>query len=308
MGDWTRRVRLRHLEIVLALAESGNISQTAAALNMTQPGISRWLKELEDDIGLPLFERHARGLKPTSHGDALIAHARQLLNYIDLTRDDLDARKHNGSGIVRLGCSGATTTNTAPSAVAALTAELPQCRISVTEGTMDTLLEQLAQGRLDIVIGRSARRLLPEGIRHETIYMEPLHFISGPGHPLARAGRLEWAQLYRYRWLVWPPGTPIRQELETVLLQAQKSLPEDHIESNSANFNLNLLAQTDFISVASSRTARRWQHFGLIAVLDLPLPVLGSVSAFWREDSIKRTAVKRALESVRAAGWQTDGG
>ncbi|QEY23857.1 LysR family transcriptional regulator [Neisseria animalis] len=306
LGDWTRRVRLRHLEIVLALAESGNISQTAESLNMTQPGISRWLKELEDDIGLTLFVRHARGLKPTHHGEILIAHARELVNYLDLTRDDLNACKQHGNGIVRLGCSGAVTTNTAPLAAAMLTEKLPQCRLNITESTMDTLLGQLAQGSLDIVIGRSANRLLPEGIGHETIYTEPLYFISGTMHPLAQVKNLEWNELYRYRWLVWPPNTPIRQELESVLLQAQQSLPDNAIESNSANFNLNMLARTDFISVASARTARRWQYFGLIAVLDLTLPVSGSVSAFWRTDSLKRPAVAQALDIIRQAADRTE--
>ncbi|MCP1660782.1 LysR family transcriptional regulator [Neisseria perflava] len=254
MSDWTRRVRLRHLEIVLALAENGNISQTAADLNMTQPGISRWLKELEDDIGLPLFERHARGLKPTAHGEVLVKHARELLNYLDLTRDDMKARKQHGSGLVRIGCSGATTTNTAPEVVA----ELTDCQILLLESTMDELLAKLQNGSLDMIIGRSTHRLLPENIGHETVYIEPLHFIAGTHHPLAKEAKVSWKQLYQYRWLVWPPNTPIRQELEASLLHARKSLPPDHIESNSANFNVNLLEQTDFISIASARTAQRW--------------------------------------------------
>ena len=62
-SDWTYRLRLRHLETLLHLAQTGNMSQTAEALNTTQPGLSKWLRELEEDIGMPLFERHARGLR-----------------------------------------------------------------------------------------------------------------------------------------------------------------------------------------------------------------------------------------------------
>ncbi|RAD65106.1 LysR family transcriptional regulator, partial [Burkholderia multivorans] len=70
--DWTYRLRLRHLQVLLSLASTGNLSQSAAALATTQPALSKWLKELEEDVGLPLFERHARGLRPTPYGDALI--------------------------------------------------------------------------------------------------------------------------------------------------------------------------------------------------------------------------------------------
>ena len=70
--DWTGRLRLRNLQMLLSLAQTQNISRSAVALNTTQPGLSKWLRELETDIGLPLFERHARGLKPTPYGEALI--------------------------------------------------------------------------------------------------------------------------------------------------------------------------------------------------------------------------------------------
>lgn len=51
--DWTHRLRLRNLKMLLSLAQTRNISHSAAMLNTTQPGLSKWLKDLEDDIGLP---------------------------------------------------------------------------------------------------------------------------------------------------------------------------------------------------------------------------------------------------------------
>ena len=80
--DWTHRLRLRNLKMLLSLDQTRNISHSAAMLNTTQPGLSKWLKDLEDDIGLPLFERHARGCGPP-HGDVLIAHARRVEAQLD---------------------------------------------------------------------------------------------------------------------------------------------------------------------------------------------------------------------------------
>ena len=77
-SDWTHRLRLRNLQMLLSLAQTRNMSHSAQALHTTQPGLSKWLKELEADVGLPLFERHARGIHPTPYGEALIAHARRI--------------------------------------------------------------------------------------------------------------------------------------------------------------------------------------------------------------------------------------
>ena len=87
--DWTHRLRLRNLKMLLSLDQTRNISHSAAMLNTTQPGLSKWLKDLEDDIGLPLFERHARGLRPTPHGDVLIAHARRVEAQLDRAGEDM---------------------------------------------------------------------------------------------------------------------------------------------------------------------------------------------------------------------------
>lgn len=298
-SDWTKRIRLRNLEIILALATNGNISLTADVLNMTQPGVSRWLKELEEDIGLKLFERHSRGLRPTEHGQILIDHARKILNQLDFIRDDLKARRNDGSGMVRLGCSGATTTNIAPAAIRALTQKWPNVQVSVLEGTMDSLLDHLQAGSLDIVIGRSTKRLLAEPIEFETLYIEPLHFVASARHPLSQRKQVHWRDIYQFRWIVWPEHTPIREDLEMALLMDKKALPDIYIESNSSNFNINLLEQTDYIGIASSRTAHRWQQLGLLRILNLPLAGLGSVSVFWHKDSLSRHAVQATLQAIR---------
>jgi DNA-binding transcriptional LysR family regulator len=114
--DWTYRLRLRHLQVLLSLASTGNLSQSAAALNSTQPALSKWLKELEEDVGLPLFERHARGLRPTSYGEALIEHARRIEAHLDIARDDMQALRAGGSGLVSIGTSGVSAADTVPPA------------------------------------------------------------------------------------------------------------------------------------------------------------------------------------------------
>src|SRR3546814_7050305 len=105
--DWTDRIRLRNLKVLLSLAQTRNLSHSAALLNTTQPGLSKWLKDLESDIGLPLFERHARGLRPTSHGEVLIAHARRIDAQLDRAAVDMQALLGGDGGRLVIGATGA---------------------------------------------------------------------------------------------------------------------------------------------------------------------------------------------------------
>ena len=106
--DWTQRIRLRHLQLLVSLAETQNVSRSAELLHMTQPALSKWLKDLEADIGVVLFERHARGLRPTHYCEALIEHARRIGVDLDRARDEMALLLAGSTGYVAIGGSGAT--------------------------------------------------------------------------------------------------------------------------------------------------------------------------------------------------------
>ncbi|MBF3288492.1 LysR family transcriptional regulator, partial [Pseudomonas aeruginosa] len=106
--DWTRRLRLQHLQLLVSLMETGNLSGTARAAHTTQPGLSKWLKELEEDVGEPLFERHARGLRPTPYGMTLFNHAQRVLTEMERARQNLEAMRSGSGSRVLLGTSPAS--------------------------------------------------------------------------------------------------------------------------------------------------------------------------------------------------------
>src|SRR5690606_37008067 len=105
-----------------------------AMLHTTQPGMSKWLKDLESEVGLSLFERHARGLTPTVHGEVLIEHARRINAQLDRAAADMRVLQEGGSGRVVIGASGAAATEAAPRAVLAMAREMPDLRIDLVEG------------------------------------------------------------------------------------------------------------------------------------------------------------------------------
>ena len=104
-SNWFVRARLknRHIPLLAALGDTGNLNRAAIGLGISQPAISKLLKELEDGLGVELFERHARGVVPTLYGEAMIRHARRLLNTLDSAYSEVDALRHGQQGHVRIG-------------------------------------------------------------------------------------------------------------------------------------------------------------------------------------------------------------
>ncbi|OZI78820.1 LysR substrate-binding domain-containing protein [Bordetella genomosp. 2] len=299
--DWTHRLRLRNLKMLLSLAQTRNISHSAAMLNTTQPGLSKWLKDLEEDIGLPLFERHARGLRPTPYGDALIAHAQRIDAQLDRASGDMAALREGGGGRVVIGASGASASDTVPLAVIRLLERMPQARVKLVEGTTDRLLAQLAQGELDIVVGRYAPEHHDPAIQSEALYLEPIHLVARPRHPLFALAAPQWADLRAYRWILWPKGTPIRNALDTALEAVGLSAPADAVESNSVTVNLTLINNSDMIGVASHRAALRFSQMNAMRIVPLRLSGFGSVAMYWRRETFLPAAVEAAMACLRQA-------
>ncbi|SDC97386.1 LysR substrate-binding domain-containing protein [Paraburkholderia lycopersici] len=301
MLDWTYRLRLRHLQMLLSIAQTGNLSQSAEALHTTQPALSKWLKELEADVGLPLFERHARGLRPTPYGEAMVQHARSIIGHLDSARDDMDALRDGGSGLITVGTSGVSAADTVPLAVARLIRQMPRAQVRLAEGTMNRLIPQLLQGEIDIVVGRAANPQLTSQLKTETLYHDPVNFVSGLEHPLVSRDAVGWGDLFSYRWIVWPEGTPIRNALESALISAGRSMPRNCIESNSSLLNITLLKHSELLGVASQRAAQRFERLSLLHVLPMPFGGAGAVSMYWRADAEGRHAVALALDCLRAS-------
>ncbi|NYT60664.1 LysR family transcriptional regulator [Alcaligenaceae bacterium] len=299
--DWTDRIRLRNLRILLSLATTKNLSQSAGLLNATQPGLSKWLKELEEDIGLQLFERHARGLKPTYPGEALIAHAKRICAQLDRAVKDMKSLRDSGTGRIVIGASGAAASEAAPRAILLIAETIPDLQISMMEGTMDVLLDLLRQGDLDIVIGRTtSEHISEEGIRTEVLYTEPVNFVARYDHPLFLSTKtIDWSDLQRYPWIVWPSGTPIRNALDEALVASSRTLPPKFIESNSVSANITLINNSDMIGTASHRATLMLARMELLRILPVDLQGLGSVSMYWRNDELFIRALQQSLECLR---------
>ena len=142
---WFLRARLktRQLLLLVALSEEGNIHRAAQVLNMTQPAASKLLKDLEDVLGVSLFERLPRGMRPTWYGDTMIRHARAALASLNQAHEELQAAKNGQFGQVNLGSITAPGLALLPPTVAAVKQAHPNLHITIQIEPSNVLIERL---------------------------------------------------------------------------------------------------------------------------------------------------------------------
>lgn len=301
--SWTKRIRIHHLHLLISLSETGSLSDTAKQLFTTQPGLSKWLKELEDDVGTPLFERHSRGLQPTETGLLLIAHAHRVVNEMERAEQNLASLQAGSSRTLAIGTSPASAPTFVPAAIMNFLEKYPHSRINIQEGTMNTLLEKLETGKLDLVVGRMDNYQPRSNLLSEILYKESLAIVARMGHPLTEQQQLSWSDLYQYDWIVWPTGTPIRSKLDISLTIAGQKPPPYRIESTSQVGNLWLLQFSDMLAIVSQRVAIHFHERGLLTALDINLEgEQGSVGMCWRDEVALDETMADLLTSFRETG------
>ncbi|WP_044463609.1 LysR substrate-binding domain-containing protein [Pseudomonas sp. MRSN 12121] len=300
-ADWTRRLRMQHLQLLVSLEETGSVSEAARVTFSTQPALSKWLKELEDDVGAPLFERHARGLKPTLQGLMLLGHARRVLSEMDRAQQNLAALQDGSSYRVAIGTSPASAPNLVPAAIMKFLEGHPRAQVELHEGTMNHLLDRLELGQLDLVVGRLDNYAPRSNLHSELLYDEAMRVICRPGHPLTEREHLDWPDLRGYDWIVWPQGTPIRSKLDMALTSVGQGPLPYRIESSSLIGNLWLLQYSDMLSIASERVAEHFTRRKLVVPLAFELNAIGSLGMCWRDEPHPDPSLPALLTSLRFA-------
>lgn len=296
MANWTQKLKLQHLKMLVALGEQGNLTQVAKMMNITQPALSKWLTQFEEEVGMSLFERHSKGLRPSEGGKLLLQHAQRLINDMSRSQYEIERFKQGGLvGSLMIGCSPVATDCVAQ-AILALLEEMPTLHLNIEEKVMTLLLHDLLSGVVDVVVGRVGGRALELPLNYRVLYTEPVCFVARPDHPLASRASLSWADLAAWRWIVWPTGTPIRQSIDNALVDNGVMLPENTIESASMNVTSNLLQSSDMISILSLRLAQHYAEHQQLAILNLPrIEQKGSVGVFWRKSEVPSQALTRFL-------------
>ena len=309
-SHWFIRARLktRQLLLLVALDEEGNIHRAAEVLAMTQPAASKLLKDLEDVLGVPLFERLPRGMRPTVYGEAMIRHARTALSSLNQAHDEVQELKAGRFGQVSVGAITTPGLLLLPDAIARVKQAYPKLRISVQIETSDVLMERMAQGRIDILVARLFAQHDKTALRFEALAEEPVVAMVRPGHPLLEVDRLTLRDLNGWGWIVPPEGSVLRHRFDLMFREESLEAPANLIESAALLFVTKMIAQSDLIGLVAGDVGRYYERHNLVAVLPIDLPChMDSFGLITRTDRPLSPAARVMLGAIKAAAAESYG-
>jgi DNA-binding transcriptional LysR family regulator len=273
--NWFLRARLktRQLLLLIALDEQRNIHRASEELHMTQPAASKQLKDLEEMLGVQLFERLPRGMEPTIYGETMIRHARMALTSLSLAHEDIVAIKSGLTGQVEIGTIMTPGISLLPRAITRVKQQAPRLRVGVEMEQSNVLLEQLRRGRLDFMIGRIPERESAEGLSYEELGDEPACAVVRPGHPLLAVKNLQLKDIASQAWILPKQGSILRARCELMFRRAGLEVPVNVVDTTAVLLITPLLQQTDALNVMPIAVAKYYASQGVLNILPIELPV-----------------------------------
>jgi LysR family transcriptional regulator, cyn operon transcriptional activator len=282
------RLELRHLRYFLAVADSAHFTKAAAILHVTQPTLSHQIRQLEDQLGLPLFDRVGRRVRLTAAGELLLPHARRVLRQLEEAESALGELLGLKRGVLKVGIVQTVNACVIPEIVGRFSKAHPGIQVACSEMAVDEIETGLEAGRLDVGIG-----FLPplrKSLQGEVLFAEELVAVVSTAHPLAKHRQLRVRDVAKHPLVLLSPKYCTRQLIDDAFTQA-RARPNIQIEMNSIDSILSTVREANLATLLPSLAlCQRDLGFKAIRVTH-PTPKR-SVGLLWAAGAQRRLAAK----------------
>lgn len=292
------QISYRHVRTFLEVARLASVGRAAEALAISQPAVSKTLRELEERLGTPLFDRVGRRVRLTGAGRIFQKHAGLSLTELDRGVRALRAPAAPG-GLIAVGVLPTVATRVLPAAALAFARALPDACLRASTGPNAFLLSQLREGRLDLVVGRLAAPEEMAGLVFEQLYAEAVVAVVRAGHPLLAA---PVEDLAAYPLILPPPDAIIRPVVEQYFLSHGREVPRPAVETVSLAMGRGLTLISDAVWFISRGVVAEELAAGGLAALELGgLPLAGPVGLTVRSGQAHSDALVELMQALREA-------
>lgn len=293
---WARRLKLRHLEIFLALHDSGSLTAAAARLHMTQPAMSHWLADIEEAVGHALFVRKPR-FALTAVGQVLLAHAQRMLGDVRRTDSELQAVQAGLRGRLHVGTTLPSVL--VPRAIARVLEGRPDVFAEVYESSHSELLDKLSRCEIDLTVAALTAPVLSSGFACERLFFDNVQIVATHGHPLLQRTRVSLEEVREHAWILPRRSTIMREVFDSAFAAHQLAPPAPQVEANSSMRLQVLIAAGGLLSIFSGSEVNIYRSLGLVESLPMTSEIpFGEFGAIWSADRAG-SLINEFLEALR---------
>ena len=232
-------MELRHLRYFIAVAEAENVSRAALKLHVSQPALSRQIRDLEEELGFKLLERSAKSVRLTAAGKTFQWEARAVLQRVEEALQKARAVATGGRGELHVGYAPSLTARILPPTLRAFQAGLPNVRVLLHDLSTEEMLARLRDGALQIAFLVRPSPAMMRGLHFEILQRESMCLAVAPKHPLARRRSVRLREFVR----------------EPLIAYSRKEYPEYH----------ELLAK--FFATGKSKPQVAEEHDGITSLI-----------------------------------------
>jgi DNA-binding transcriptional LysR family regulator len=260
--DWTdrigRRIRLRDLHILLAVAKSGSMGKASTELAISQPVISKAISDLEHAVGVPLLDRGPQGVELTSYGRALLKCGIAVFDDLRQGVKELEFLSDPTAGELRIGCTEAGATGFVPAVIDRLSRKFARVSFHVLTADAEALTaRELPQRNVELAIGATPRE--GGGPEVQTV-------MAGAKSKWARARNLALRDLVHESWVLPPADSIAGFHVAEAFRSKGLSPPAARVVSFSMPLTHHLLASGRYLAMQPVEMARLAKHLPLKAL------------------------------------------
>ena len=267
-------LRLQQLNMFILLERHGSVHRVAELIGLTQPAVSKSLKEIEALVGAPLFFRESRGLRSTSICQPLVRAAREAIQGLGSALASIKEMQSGSGGHVSIGVVGSHALKTISGSISTLQRDHPHLRIQVSTADWSGHFSELADGKLDMVIGPMPT-MLPQ---NERFKIEPLQIEHKLMEIVTRSGRSSSAGPMKFAdavrrcvWILPPAQDPIRMRVDAAFTECGIDGPGQVVEAMQPELMLIHLDSDDVAAVVEAPVAATLAEKQMVSIIEHPM-------------------------------------
>ena len=246
----SRRLKLRQLDVLLAVVQWGSMAKAAEHLAISQPVVSKTIADLEHTLGVRLLDRSSRGVEPTFYGRALLKRSAAVFNDLRTSVAELEFLSDPTAGEVRIGSSEAVAAGMLGAIIARLSRKHPRLTFEVTlgGGLTDLQYRGLQAHNIDLIIGRLPSAI-PDDVETEILYHEKVYVAAATQSHWARRRKIDLAELINEPWCLPSLETFPWSAIADVLRARGLALPRTTVTTRAILLTNDLLATGRFLTI-----------------------------------------------------------
>lgn len=294
------RIKFRHLQCFIEVVRQGGVVRAANYLSLTQPSVSKKLRELEEMLGVELLNRQRKGVELTRFGEVFLRYA---LNSTDALREGINrvsASSRAEHSPVVIGVLPTIASIVMPEALKAFKAIMPYADVTLLNSGNRMLLDALRMSELDLAVGRLSSPSQMQGLVFEQLYQERIAIVVRPDHPVLSQALVSLDVLSDYPILMPPPDSVIRSLVDQFMILNSIRPNANRIETISHAFGRSYVRDTNTVWLISHGAVLADIKEGRLAELPYDFSTtLGPVGIATRVDSHPSEAQRLLMDQIR---------